>query len=46
MQDGRPQKQRIVMAEPRKTYANQWAVTLTGAPCANPGCKLLSVSTR
>lgn len=41
--DGKPPKQRIVMMDTRKTYANNWAVSLTGAPCANPGFCLYAV---
>ena len=35
-QGGR-QNRRLVMIETRKSYTNNWATDLMGAPCANPG---------
>ena len=31
------EKKRVVMADARKSYTNNWATPLTTAPCANPG---------
>jgi hypothetical protein len=31
-----PDKKRLVMADARKSYTNNWTTPLTTAPCSNP----------
>ena len=36
-QGGAGGKKRVVMADVRKSYTNNWVTPLTTAPCSNPG---------